>query len=147
MRGFLVLASFLAMMSGAGASAQSPHQLKCAVRYQEQVIPMYWFPGDSSHHLNGPDSFSVIVNEKSTPGKVEITIVEMVEDEVWDKLNELLKSDSLNDEMRTKIRNLGRSRITTAYVGLYEDIIHFEHHLGSDRNTFEISCVKLEHGG
>lgn len=130
------------VLMGSSVFAQGQPRLKCAVRYQNQVIPMYWFGGDSAHHLNGPDSFGVIVKEKSTDDKVEVNVMEAAEDEVWDKLVELTDKGEISPELRQKLRNLGRTRMTTAYVGLYNDVLHFEHRLGVDRNSFEISCAK-----
>lgn len=143
MQGLSVL--LMAVVTGVGslAFAQGQPRLKCAVRYQNQVIPMYWFAGDAAHHLNGPDSFSVIVKEKSTEDKVEVKIMEASEDEVWNKLVELAEKSEVSPELQQKLRNLGRTRLTTAYVGLYNDVLHFEHRLGVDPNNFEISCAKI----
>lgn len=145
MRGLSIVSLGLGLagvVMGSSAFARGKSRLECAVRYQDQTIPMYWFSGDSAHHLNGPDSFSVIVKEKSADDKVEVNVMEAAEDEVWDKLVELTDKGEVSPELRQKLRNLGRTRLTTAYVGLYSDVLHFEHRLGVDRNSFEISCAK-----
>lgn len=126
------------------AHAQNAPSLKCGITYKGETKPMFWFGMTSTHHSDKSFEYlNVIVNEKSKPGKVEILIVEDTEDDVWDKLVSLVTSADLTDEMRTKVRSLGRSRMTKLYAGLYEDLIHIEHRLGTDPNVYTISCVKL----
>lgn len=136
-----IVMSLLTLAAAAAAQAQGTPQLQCAVRYQDRVIPMSWFAMSEAHHLHGVEYLSVMVKEKSTPGKVEIVIAEMAEDEVWDKLVALVEKSEAAPELRRKLRDLGRTRITTAFVGLYAGLLHFEHRLGKDRSRFEVSCA------
>jgi hypothetical protein len=112
--------------------------LNCAVKYRDKVTPMYWFEANHSHH-SPLEYLSAIVQEKSEPGKVEITIAEAVEDDVWERFDALTKD--LEPEYKQKIRDLGRTRITHAFVGLYAGVLQYEFRLGNDPNLYEISCA------
>jgi hypothetical protein len=112
--------------------------LNCAVKYRDKVTPMYWFEMDHSHH-SPLEYLTATVQEKSEPGKVEITIMEAVEDDVWERFDALTKD--LEPEYKQKIRDLGRTRITHAFVGLYAGVLQYEFRLGTDPNLYEISCA------
>lgn len=132
----------LMLVFSAHAQTGQP-RLTCAVAHEGKTYPMFWFAGNNSHHLNGSEYLSVIVKEKSDPGKVEVLIVEMAKDEVWDKLVELTDKNEMSAELRKELRNLGRTRVTKVYVGLYAGLIHFTHQLGQDPNLWEVSCQEV----
>ncbi len=114
--------------------------LSCFVTYKGVSKPMYWYAGGRSHHAPGEFEYlNVQIQEKSTPDKVEIQIAEATDDEAWKKLSEL--SEGLEPELKNKVRSLGRTRITKAYVGLYAGVLHYEMRLGTDPNLLEISCA------
>ena len=123
--------------------AQAAPNLKCGIRYKGDTKPMYWFEGGRSHHADPSfDLLSVRVQEKEDPTKVEIFIMEAAEDDVWDKLVQLADGSNESTEMKKKLKTLGRTRMTRIYLGLYDDLILYEHKLGADPNLIVISCVK-----
>jgi hypothetical protein len=124
------------------AFAQSAPSLNCVVKYKDQVSKMSWFAMNSSHHSASElEYLNIQVREKSVPGKVEIIIVESVEDATWDKFSSLVDAAKLDNEMRKNIRDLARTRVTRAFVGLYSGVLHYEFRLGTDPNLFEVSCA------
>ena len=124
------------------AIAQTAPNLNCVVKYKEQISKMFWFAPNNSHH-SAPELeyLNIQIREKSVPGKVEIVVVESVEDATWDRFSSLVDAAKLDDEMRKNIRALGRTRVTRAFVGLYSGVLHYEFRLGTDANLFEISCA------
>ncbi|MBX3018288.1 MAG: hypothetical protein KF767_10390 [Bdellovibrionaceae bacterium] len=131
------------LVVGFAAHAQSGPRLKCVVNHEGKTFPMYYFGGTNSHHISGSEYLSVIVKEKLTAGKLEIQIMEMAKDEVWDKLVELTDKNEMPAELRKGLRNLGRTRMTTVFAGLYAGVMHYAHKLGTDSNLYEISCQEM----
>lgn len=122
--------------------AQTAPSLNCVVKYKDQISKMFWYAPNSSHH-SAPELeyLNIQIQEKSVRGKVEIVIVESVEDATWDQFSNLVDAAHLDAEMRKNLRALGRTRVTRAYVGLYSGVLQYEFRLGADPNLFEISCA------
>lgn len=138
----LTLPLFAFFALAAQAQVGQP-RLNCVVSHEGKTYPMFYFAAANSHHMNGSEYLSVTVKEKMTAGKLEILIMEMTKDDVWDKLVELTDKNEMPAELRKGLRDLGRTRVTSTYVGLYAGVVHFSHKLGTDPNLWEISCQEL----